>query len=127
MFVVKHLAFLYDDYDAKIVYSHGGRGPASVIELEMENVRIWIPREMGEICLYMQANEGSYKKEWFDSDILHEFLTGSSSSGLMDAREAKFIKKHMDELNDAFSPQNRDKTKAKMMALVVARDKHRWR
>jgi hypothetical protein len=122
-YIKKHCSFLYSPYKFQIVESESSEsfGNALVI-LEDEDLRLQFVKDRGQLFLDFQPT--SNKKEWFSIDIVKQLVTGNiEPSAEIDTEKVEFLKNHLDEIKDIFSPKNLTGTIKKLKDLERARAK----
>jgi len=122
-YLKKYCSFLYSRYNFQMVESDCSEsfGNALVI-LESGNLRLQFIKDRDQLFLDFQPTHN--KKEWFSIDIVKQLITGNiEPSAQMNSDKAEFLKIHLDEINDLFSPTNFKSTFKKLKELERARAK----
>lgn len=120
-YLVSHLSFLYNDYDARFADSQV-RGPHASLVLEAGELRVRLVRDRSQLFIDFQSVENRSDDDWTSFDIIRQFLTGEIiDSAVMDDEKAKFIYDEFPAIMDAFSSSRRKETEKKLHEYEHAR------
>ena len=125
-FLASHLMFLFQDYGAKFVNSDTS-GADGAVDLETKAMRMSLDCERGQISFDFQSKEELPDNGWFSYHIIRGFITGEfTHNAMLDKEAAEFLEAHMPMIINAFSPEYLEESKAKLIELEKADQKHRW-
>lgn len=122
-YLVSHLSFLYNDYEARFVDSQV-RGPDALLVLEVGELRVRLVRDRSQIFVDFKSCGNPSEDDWASFDIIRQLLTGEIvDDAVMDEEKARFIQDHFAAIIDAFRSGNRGETEKKLHKFKQARAK----
>lgn len=105
-FIIANFAYLYDDLGCRFADSQV-HGPNAVLVFEVDELRLRLVRDRGQIFADFQNKHRDSRSRWFSFGVVRQLITGEvGGSEELDAEKASYIHQHFTEIKRAFADAN---------------------